>query len=214
MTAATARCRLYVISPESIDPASFPDSLAAAFDAGDVACFQLRLKQADDDTIRRAIDRLLPIAFARDVAFILNDRPDLAKETGCDGVHLGQGNESCAAARKLLGPDRIVGIASHGSRHLAIDAAEAGADYVSFGPFYDSLIKPDEPLADPELLGWWNEIMTVPSVAIGGLTPANCGPIVTAGADFIAAISAIWHSHQTPAEAVAAFNRAIADAAR
>jgi thiamine-phosphate pyrophosphorylase len=170
---------------------------------------QLRLKPADDDAIRRAADALRPVAQSRDVAFVMNDRPDLALETGCDGVHVGQEDASCATARKLLGAGRIVGVTCHDSRHLAIEAAEAGADYVAFGAFFPSGSKAAKHHAMPELLAWWNEVMTVPSVAIGGITPENCGTLVRAGADFLAVIGAVWGHPDGPGAAVQAFKRAI-----
>ena len=201
--------RLYLITPPAFEPASFAALLAEALDAGDVACVQLRLKEADDDAIRRAADVLRPIAQKREVAFIMNDRPDLALATGCDGVHLGQEDASYAQARQILGLGRIIGVTCHASRHLAIEAAEAGADYVAFGAFYPTSSKDAKHYADPELLRWWNEIMTVPSVAIGGITPANCRPLVAAGADFLAVIAAVWNHPDGPGAAVRAFEEAM-----
>ncbi len=203
-----APCRLYLVTPSVLQPGTFRDQLASALDGGDVACVQLRLKDVSDDEIRRAIDLLMPIATQRDVAFILNDRPDLAKAMGCDGTHVGQKDMPYDAARRLLGPDRIVGVTCHDSRHFAIDAAEAGADYVAFGAFYETKTKPSNYRPQPELLEWWNEVMTVPSVAIGGITPENCVPLVQAGADFIAVVSAVWECPEGPGAAVKAFNKA------
>jgi len=205
-------CRLYLITPPALDPARFADRLAAALDAGDVASVQLRLKDTDDDAICRAAERLAPLAQRRGVAFLMNDRPDLALATGCDGVHVGQEDASYAEARRLLGPGRIVGVTCHESRHLAIEAAEAGADYVAFGAFFPSGTKAAKHRAEPEILRWWSEIMTVPAVAIGGITPENCAPLVQAGADFLAVISAIWDCPEGPGAAVKAFLRAIAAA--
>lgn len=203
--------RLYLITPPAFDPAAFAPQLEAALDAGDVAALQLRLKDVADDAILRAADILRPIAQSRDVAFIMNDRPDLALETGSDGVHVGQEDASHAEARKLLGPDKIVGVTCYNSRHLAIEAAEAGADYVAFGGFFRSTTKDTRRIAgnDPEILTWWSEIMTVPSCAIGGITPENCGMLVEAGADFLAVIAALWDHPQGAAAAVKAFNAAI-----
>ncbi len=208
------RCRLYLITPPALEPAAFADPLAAALDGGDVACVQLRLKGVSDDDIRRACDVLRPVAQSRRVAFLLNDRPDLAAATGCDGVHVGQEDATYAAARAALGPDRIVGVTCHASRHLAIEAAEAGADYVAFGAFFPTATK-DSPKgkADIELLRWWHEMMTVPCVAIGGITVENCGPLVAAGADFLAVVAGIWSHSDGPAAAVKAFNQAIERAA-
>lgn len=207
------RCRLYLITPPRIDPATFADSLAAALDAGDVGCVQLRLKDIDDDQIRVATDILRPIAQERDVAFIMNDRPDLAMETGCDGVHVGQEDAPYADARALLGDNAIVGVTCKNSRHFAMEAAEQGADYVAFGAFFHSTTKPPKNIAEPEILEWWSGLMTVPSVAIGGITIENCAPLVVAGADFLSVISGVWDYPDGPAAAVRAFNDAIAEIA-
>ncbi|HEX7969674.1 MAG TPA: thiamine phosphate synthase [Stellaceae bacterium] len=204
--------RLYLITPPAFEPAAFTDRLAEALDAGDVACVQLRLKGADDDAIRRAADALRPVAQQRGVAFLMNDRPDLALATDCDGVHVGQEDASYVEARRILGLGRIIGVTAHSSRHLAIEAAEAGADYVAFGAFFPSASKDAKHRADPDILRWWSELMTVPCVAIGGITPENCGPLVTAGADFLAVISAVWDHPDGPGAAVKAFARAIAAA--
>ncbi|MBI1206353.1 MAG: thiamine phosphate synthase [Azospirillum sp.] len=202
-------CRLYLVTPPALEPAAFAPQLAAALDGGDVACVQLRLKDADDDAVRRACDLLRPIAQARDVAFIVNDRPDLAAACGCDGAHVGQQDMSYAEARRLVGADAIVGVTCHDSRHLAMVAAEAGADYVAFGAFYPTTTKPSHYRPVPDLLQWWSELFEVPCVAIGGITPDNCGPLVAAGADFIAVVTGVWNHPDGPAAAVAAYNLAI-----
>jgi thiamine-phosphate pyrophosphorylase len=206
-----ARCRLYLITPPRIEPASFAETLAVALDGGDVACIQLRLKDVGDGEIRRAADRLRPVAQDRGVAFIMNDRPDLAAATGCDGVHVGQEDASYEDARALLGEDAIVGVTCKNSRHLAMEASEKGADYVAFGAFFESSTKPrTDPArgpADLEILRWWSEMMTVPSVAIGGITVDNCPPLVAAGVDFLAVIAGVWSYPDGPAAAVKAFNR-------
>jgi thiamine-phosphate pyrophosphorylase len=212
LIAADERTRLYLVTPASLDPTEFRDRLAAALDAGDVAAVQLRLKDAGDDAIRRACDVLRPVAQQRGVAFLLNDRPDLAAQTGCDGAHVGQEDTPYAEARRLLGADRIVGVTCHASRDLAMDAAEAGADYVAFGAFFATATKVSGHRADLEILRWWAEIMTVPCVAIGGITPENCGPLVAAGADFLAVVSAVWTAPAGPAAAVKAFEAAISAA--
>jgi thiamine-phosphate pyrophosphorylase len=205
--------RLYLITPPAFEPRDFAERLKEALGAGDVASLQLRLKEVDDDTIRRAADVLRPIAQKHDVAFIMNDRPDLAKATGADGVHVGQEDASYDEARRLLGPDKIVGVTCYASRHLAIEAAEKGADYVAFGGFFPSPTKQGRGLRnDPEIIGWWSELMTVPCCAIGGITPQNCAPLVAAGADFLAVISAVWGHPAGPAAAVREFAGAIAAA--
>jgi thiamine-phosphate pyrophosphorylase len=212
MAMATPGCRLYLVTPAALDPMRFRDALTQALDAGDIACVQLRLKDAGDDEIRRACGILLPVAQRRGVAFLLNDRPDLAAQAGCDGVHVGQQDAPYEEARRLLGSDRIVGVTCHDSRHLAIEAAEAGADYVAFGAFFPTTTKPSHYRPSPDLLAWWSEIMTVPTVAIGGITPGNCAPLVAAGADFLAVVSAVWDHPDGPGAAVRDFNRAIAAA--
>ena len=203
-------CRLYLITPPRIDDlAAFSDDLAAALGAGDVACLQLRLKSetgaAADDEILRAAELLMPIAAEHDAAFLINDRPDLAKKAGADGVHIGQSDGTYAAARALLGDDATLGVTCHNSKHLALVAGEAGADYVAFGAFFPTETKNAPTKADSDILEWWNFATTVPSVAIGGITPENCGDLVRAGADFIAVSSAVWNHPTGPAEAVKDF---------
>ena len=205
-------CRLYLITPPAFDPAAFREPLKAALDAGDVACLQLRLKDAADDDIRRATDALMPLAQARDVAFLINDRPDLAAELGADGVHIGQEDMPYAEARRLVGADRIVGVTCHNSRHLAMEAAEAGADYVAFGAFFPTGTKEPKTRAEPEILEWWSGLMVVPCVAIGGITVANGPVLVRAGADFLAVSAGVWAYDAGPAAAVRDFNAAIAKA--
>jgi thiamine-phosphate pyrophosphorylase len=205
-----ATTRLYLITPPTLDPDQFAKELEEALAGGDVASLQLRLKEADDDTIRRAARILKPIAQGREVAFIMNDRPDLAVELDCDGVHVGEEDAPYAEARRLLGPDRIVGVTCGSSRHRAITAAEAGADYVAFGAFFPSTTKSAKHHADPELIQWWAETMVVPCCAIGGITQQNCGPLVEAGADFLAVIGAIWSHPESPRAAVAEFNEVFA----
>jgi thiamine-phosphate pyrophosphorylase len=204
-------CRLYLITPPRIDDlAGFGHLLAQALDAGDVAAVQVRLKDMPDEIIAAAVDVILPIAHARGVAVILNDRPDLAARLGCDGVHVGQSDASYAEARKLVGPDRMVGVTCHDSRHLAMEAAEAGADYVAFGAFYPTATKDAPTRADPEILTIWQEFMETPCVAIGGITAENARPLAAAGADFIAVSAGVWNDPKGPAHAVKALNAAIA----
>jgi len=205
---ADPHCRLYLITPET-PPA--PDDLAAALDAGDVGALQIRLKHLDDDALRRAIDALRPVAQARGVAVILNDRADLAVATGCDGAHLGQQDGDARDARAVLLAGQTLGVTCHASRHLAMEAGEAGADYVAFGAFFPSGSKPTLHRAEPELLEWWSALSELPCVAIGGITAANCAPLVRAGADFLAVIGAVWAHPEGPAAGVRAMNAAIAN---
>jgi thiamine-phosphate pyrophosphorylase len=200
------RCRLYLVTPAALEPDSFAAELSHALDAGDVASLQLRLKDVSDDDIRRAANALMPIAKRFEVAFILNDRPDLASELGCDGVHIGQDDASYAEARAAVGPKAIVGVTCHDSRHLGMEAAEAGADYVAFGAFHATSTKGAKTRADPEILRWWSDLMVVPCVAIGGITVENARPLIEAGADFIAVSQGVWSHEGGSAAAVIAFN--------
>ncbi|MDG4575530.1 MAG: thiamine phosphate synthase [Defluviicoccus sp.] len=202
-------CRLYLITPPRLDAAAFSSVMAQALDAGDVAAVQLRLKDVSDDAIRQACDILRPVVQAREAAFLLNDRADLAAEMGCDGVHVGQSDCPYRTARRLVGDNAIVGVTCHASRHLAIEAAEAGADYVAFGAFFPTATKVAPTAADPEILEWWSTMMTVPCVAIGGLTVANCAAVIEAGADFLAVSAGVWDHPEGVAAAVRAFNAAI-----
>jgi len=207
------RCRLYLITPPTLpDLPGFADRLARALDAGDVACLQLRLKDVPDDAILRAAEALLPVAQSRGVAVLMNDRMDLAKRSGCDGVHLGQGDGDPVAARKLLGAEAMIGVTCHASRHLAMQAGEAGADYVAFGAFFPTDTKATQHVAEVDLLAWWSEMFEIPCVAIGGIGAANCAPLVQAGADFLAVVGAVWSHPDGPAAGVRAMNAAIAAA--
>jgi thiamine-phosphate pyrophosphorylase len=202
--------RLYLLTPPALDPDRFARDLEEALAGGDVASLQLRLKDAEDDVIRRAAAILKPIAQDRGVAFIMNDRPDLALELDCDGVHVGEEDMPYAEARLLLGAERVVGVTCGASRHRALAAAEAGADYVAFGAFFPSGTKAAKHHAEPELLRAWSDTTVVPCVAIGGITPQNCAPLVEAGADFLAVIGAVWSHPQGPRAAVREFNEVFA----
>jgi thiamine-phosphate pyrophosphorylase len=209
---STPLCRLYLITPPVIEDApAFARRLAAALEGGDVGAVQLRLKDVPDDAIAEAVRAVLPVTARRDIALILNDRPDLAAALGCDGVHIGQSDGPYATARKAVGPGRIVGVTCHDSRDLAMTASEAGADYVAFGAFFPTDTKATAHRPDLEILEIWQETMLTPCVAIGGITPENCRPLVTAGADFLAVSAAVWRHPEGPAAAVAAFNAAIAE---
>jgi thiamine-phosphate pyrophosphorylase len=198
-----AECLLYLISPQEVGGV-FPDRLRAALDGGAVAAFQLRVKGVDQHELARLAEPLQRICADKDVAFIVNDDMRLAKRLGADGVHLGQKDGDVQDARALLGPSAQIGVTCHDSRHLAMEAGEAGADYVAFGAFYPTTTKPSDYRPDPSILGWWSALFTIPCVAIGGITPANAKPLVEAGADFVAVCQAVW-GQDDPAAAVAAF---------
>lgn len=205
-------CRVYLITPPKLDPVPFATQLATALDAGDVAAVQLRLKDVDDDAWRRAIDALRPVTQSRGVAFLLNDRADLVRATGCDGAHVGQDDMPAVDARRLMGPDLTLGVTCKNSRDLAMQAGEDGADYVAFGAFFPSGTKDNTVVADPEILTWWSEMMELPCCAIGGITAENCVPLVRAGADFLAVVGCVWNHPDGPAAGVKALNAAIQEA--
>jgi len=200
-------CQLYLISP-GVLPDGFDDQLKAALDAGGVAAFQLRLKGWTADEIAGAAAPLQRTCAEREVAFILNDNAALAKSIGADGVHLGQSDGSVADARALLGKDAQIGVTCHDNRHLAMEAAEAGADYVAFGAFYPTTTKETPYRPTPEILSWWITLFGTPCVAIGGITPTNAAPLVAAGADFLAVSAAIWGAGDS-AKAVRALGAAM-----
>ncbi len=200
-------CQLYLISPLDVSGA-FPHRLARALDAGPVAAFQFRVKGLDEHEAARLAEPLQTICGTREVAFIVNDSIGLAKRLGADGVHLGQSDGTVAEARERLGKDAQIGVTCHDSRHLAMEAGEAGADYVAFGAFFPTQTKQTDYVAGTDLLEWWQAIFEMPCVAIGGITPENCAPLVTAGADFLAVSQAVWGGDE--AAAVQAFHKAIA----
>jgi thiamine-phosphate pyrophosphorylase len=200
------RCRLYLVTPAKLEPKAFADTLKRALSGGDVSTVQLRLKDVSDEEILHAGDLLMKVTQRADAAFIVNDRPDLAVRLGADGVHVGQEDAAYSDARAAVGPDRIVGVTCHNSRHLAVEAAEAGADYVAFGAFFPTATKEPKTRAEPELIQWWSQTMVVPCVAIGGITVANARPLIDAGADFIAVSSGVWDHADGPEAAVKAFN--------
>lgn len=184
-------CQLYLISPLDVGGA-FPDRLARALDAGPVAAFQFRVKHVDQHEAARLAEPLQRLCADRDVAFIVNDSISLAKRLGADGVHLGQEDGDPREARSELGPDAQIGVTCHDSRHLAMEAGDAGADYVAFGAFYPTATKEVKHHAEPVLLSWWSTLFELPCVAVGGITPGNAAPLVTAGADFLAVSGAVW----------------------
>ena len=199
------RTLLYLITPPRIDDA-FAETLRDALRGGHVAAVQLRLKDADDGAILAAAKTLKPIVQDADAAFLLNDRPDLADRAGADGVHVGQSDASYSEARRIMGADRIVGVTCHASRHLAMEAGEAGADYVAFGAFYPSETKDPPEMAGLDILEWWQALMEIPCVAIGGITTENGEALAQAGADFLAVANGVWKHKNGPRAAVAEFN--------
>jgi thiamine-phosphate pyrophosphorylase len=197
-------CQLYLISPPAIDE-TFVDQLAQAFDGGKVAAFQLRLKGIDDHAIAALAGPIQALCAEREVAFIINDSIGLAKRLNADGVHVGLLDGYRRLARKQLGPKVQIGVTCHDSRHLAMEAGEAGADYVAFGAFYPTTTKETTHRAEPSILGWWTTLFELPCVAIGGITPDNAAPLIAAGADFLAVSGTVWNHPEGPKAGVAAF---------
>ncbi len=206
MSAEKPSCQLYLISPLDVS-GTFPERLARALDAGPVAAFQFRVKGVDQHEAARLAEPLQAICRARDVAFIVNDSIPLAKRLKADGVHLGQQDGTVREAREALGREAQIGVTCHASRHLAMEAGEMGADYVAFGAFFPSETKASENRPEPELLTWWQGLMEIPCVAIGGITPDNCRPLIDAGADFLAVSQAVWGGDE--AEAVRSFAKVL-----
>ena len=197
-------CQLYLISPLDVD-GGFPNRLARALDAGPIAAFQFRVKDIDQHGAAQLAEPLQRLCADRDVAFIVNDSVSLAKRLGADGVHLGQEDGNAREARTALGPSVQIGVTCHDSRHLAMEAGEAGADYVAFGSFHPTTTKEVRHRAEPALLSWWATMFELPCVAIGGITPANARPLVDAGADFVAVSAGVWAHPEGEAAAVRAF---------
>ncbi len=201
-------CQLYLVSPPDVG-GDFPDRLRAALDGGPVAAFQFRVKGVDEHRAARLAEPLQRICAEREVAFIVNDSMGLARRLGADGVHLGQGDGDPREARALLGPSAQIGVTCHDSRHLAMEAGEAGADYVAFGSFFPTTTKAVSHRPAPSILSWWSTLFELPCVAIGGVTPGNARGLADAGADFVAACAAVW-SVPDPKAAVGAFADALA----
>lgn len=205
----TPNCQLYLISPLDVG-GDFPAKLEAALSAGPVAAFQFRVKGIDQHEAARLAEPLQAICAAHEVAFIVNDDVALAKRLGADGVHLGQGDGDPREARQLLGPNAQIGVTCHASRHLAMEAGDAGADYVAFGAFFPTTTKAVEHHAEPEILEWWQGLFELPCVAIGGITPDNAAILIEAGADFLAVSGAVWNDSDGPAAAVERFEKLLA----
>ncbi len=203
------KTQLYLITPASFALDDFSNTLWETLSAGPVACLQLRMKDCSLSTVRQAAETLLPICFENDVALLINDHVEIAREVGADGVHLGQGDGDVRAARALLGIDAMIGVTCHNSRHLAFEAGEQGADYVAFGAFFPTDTKDVTHTATPDILTSWVEIIEIPCVAIGGIKVDNCSVLIETGANFIAVSSGVWNYADGPKAAVQAFNKVI-----
>ncbi|KPQ08458.1 MAG: thiamine-phosphate pyrophosphorylase ThiE [Rhodobacteraceae bacterium HLUCCA12] len=191
MTAADDRPQLYLVTPPAFAPEGYGDTLARVLDAVPVACLRLAMASTDEDAISRAADILRDIAHARDIAIVIERHVILAERLGLDGVHLPRGQHGIRKLRDQLGPDAIIGAACGAARHDGMNAAEAGADYVAFGPVGASPLD-DGAQAGRDLFAWWSEMIEVPVVAEGALTPAlieDLAPVT----DFFAIGDEIWN---------------------
>ena len=202
-------CQLYLITPPILDLLTFSETLKKTLNVGGIAAIQLRLKEVNERSICKAAEVLVPIAHSHNTKFIMNDHPELAKKTGCDGVHIGQKDATYQKARNILGKNAIIGVTCHDSRNLAIEASRKGADYVAFGAFFPTFTKKTSYTPDLEILKWWTETTTLPSVAIGGITTKNCCPLIESGANFLSVISGVWNHKNGPEKAIHEFNQCI-----
>ncbi|MCJ9427920.1 thiamine phosphate synthase [Kordiimonas marina] len=203
-------CQLYLITPDKIDDVTaFAKLLDETLAAGEVACVQLRLKDVSDEDFIAAAEALKPVCEKHEVAFLINDRADIAAAVDADGVHLGQDDMDVPEARTLLGHNKDIGVTCHDSMDLAFSAGEQGANYVAFGAFFPTETKLTEHRPEKDILTVWDEVTELPCVAIGGITPENCKELADAGAHFVAACSSVWNHHEGPAAAVKAFNKAL-----
>lgn len=208
------KCRLYLITPPQIQIPHFLGQFKNACDGGDIAVLQLRLKNGNktspDDEILRAAEALKPICNERGISFIINDKAELAKKSGADGVHIGEDQDGTIKdAREILGNNKIIGYSCYASRHRAMCAGEDGADYIAFGSFYPTQTKEPKGRPTPDILEWWSTYTIMPCVAIGGIKPDNLAPLVKAGADFIAVVTGVWNHQDGPKQAVKIYNEKI-----
>jgi thiamine-phosphate pyrophosphorylase len=198
--------QIYIVTPPEFELSRFPGQLAEVLDSHDIACVRLALATRDEDRIARAADALREVTHARDVALVIDSHILMVERLGLDGVHLPDGARNVRKARKELGEDAIVGAFCGASRHDGMNAGEAGADYVSFGPLSGATLG-DGTLAEREIFEWWSLMIELPVVAEGGLTPAiirDLAPVT----DFFAIGPEIWGAGD-PASELAALKAAM-----
>lgn len=198
--------QIYLTTPQAFEAEVFADTLAKVMDSAEIACVRLAMSGRDEDRIARAADTLREVTHTRDVALVIDDHVVLSERLGLDGVHLTDAAKSVRAARKALGPDAIVGSFCGTSRHDGLSAGEAGADYISFGPVGETALG-DGSVAELDLFQWWSEVIEIPVVAEGGLTPEllrSLAPIT----DFFGIGDEIWDADD-PAASLATLLQAI-----
>lgn len=190
MADAPEQPQLYLITPPEVELSSFPGQLAALLDAVEIACVRLSLATRDEDRIARAADACREVAHARDVPLVIDSHFLMVERLGLDGVHLGDGARSVRKVRKEIGAEAVVGAWCGASQHDGMSAGEAGADYIAFGPVAAGLTGAGE-VAEADLFAWWSQMIELPVVAEGGLTPevvATLAPVT----DFFAIGEEIW----------------------
>ncbi|MDH3666807.1 MAG: thiamine phosphate synthase [Paracoccaceae bacterium] len=209
MTADSRPAQLYLVTPRTFDPAALARAFETALAAHPIACLRIDLGEAEEDAWRQAINHLMPVAHAHDVALVIAEHHRLVGPLGLDGVHLGTSRTPIREVRKALGRERIIGAFAGASRHRGITLAEAGADYVSLGPVAQAGALGNGKLADDDLFQWWAEMIETPAVAEGGLGPADAARLAPY-ADFLVPDPKIWTDPAGIEAALAPYAAAIA----
>jgi len=194
--------QIYLISPPEIELAKFAQSLELSLKTGLIPAFQLRLKNYETPQLKKISQELKKICDDHNCLFILNDYFDIAMEIGASGVHVGADDEKIAKIRLKAPENFLIGASCYDSRHLAMEAGEQGANYISFGAFFESPTKISRGKPTLEILEWANEMLNLSIVAIGGINADNCQKLVKSGADFLAVISYIWQHPSGPQFAI------------
>ncbi len=188
--------QIYLISPPQIELKDFSLNLDKALKTGLVPVFQLRLKNYSPLEIKNFSQEIKKICDNNNCLFLLNDFYEVALEIGASGVHVGIDDKKISQIRQNSPKNFVIGASCYDSKHLAMEACEQGADYISFGAFFETKTKISRGKPTFEILNWASEILNFPIVAIGGINDKNCGELVKNGADFLAVISYVWQHPQ------------------
>lgn len=191
--------KIYLISPPNFVEKEFFDNLKNALKTGLVSAFQLRVKNYSNKEVENLARQVKKVCLDYNCPFLLNDYLDIALNLNLEGVHLGCEDENIALARKSSHKNFIIGASCYDSKHLAFEACEQGANYISFGTFFPSITKNSKGKPEKEIISWANEILDLPTVAIGGINDSNCSSLIKEGVDFLAIISYVWN-HQKGVE--------------